>query len=373
MYLISIAVGVPIDDVRLDEPEKVVLHRLEVAFGPDAPVAGASKESDEVQALRRQLAPHSMSADLRRHLGFYSADSRRDVLTVCARFALLRGFEPASTDAPLADVTPRAADGLLNLTGDAAQRVAQLRRASITDFASLALRRASTAIAEVASGSATLQASPKATPSSGGSDAGKSPDPRSSSKRGSLTVVPPSPSSSPSPARSPAIADRSPVSRRSSLGGSSPSSPSSRRSSVGTPKTPKDARAMDFLVSTVSSGSGEVASPAPSEPPKPPPAPAGPPPARLLWLHGPPGSGKSVLVAELCALLLEQGQLGAVHFCDSALRERSDLLRIVTSIAFQLAAKLPAYRAALTESLQNLPDIHALRTKYQVRAHTANA
>jgi hypothetical protein len=84
----------------------------------------------------------------------------------------------------------------------------------------------------------------------------------------------------------------------------------------------------------------------------------------VLWFQGRPGSGKSVLMAELCARLLEAGQLGGAHFFNFKYAKLSDLFNIITSIAFQLAARLPTYRKLLLDKLAAFSDHGRLREHY---------
>lgn len=68
---------------------------------------------------------------------------------------------------------------------------------------------------------------------------------------------------------------------------------------------------------------------------------------QLLWLHGPGGSGKSILASFIVNHLVESGlccQYVFLRFGDQAKRSLSSLLR---SLAFQLAQVLPSFRHAL--------------------------
>jgi hypothetical protein len=57
----------------------------------------------------------------------------------------------------------------------------------------------------------------------------------------------------------------------------------------------------------------------------------------VLWLHGLAGSGKSTLATTLAQFFGQLGRLGAFLFFDRDVKERSDPLTVVKTLAFQLA------------------------------------
>ncbi|KAJ7110596.1 hypothetical protein C8R44DRAFT_856875 [Mycena epipterygia] len=73
---------------------------------------------------------------------------------------------------------------------------------------------------------------------------------------------------------------------------------------------------------------------------------------RVLWVHGPAGSGKSAIsqtVAEYCA---QSGQLGATFFFSHGKGDLSDGGLLFPTIAYKLAGAIPAMRAPLSRAIQ---------------------
>jgi transcription initiation factor TFIIIB Brf1 subunit/transcription initiation factor TFIIB len=80
--------------------------------------------------------------------------------------------------------------------------------------------------------------------------------------------------------------------------------------------------------------------------------------SRLFWIKGDPGVGKSAFIAHL-AHSYGRGAVIAVHFCDWQKPEYRNADRIVRTLAFQIAARLPDYRKLLLTK----PDIEDLDGK----------
>ena len=68
--------------------------------------------------------------------------------------------------------------------------------------------------------------------------------------------------------------------------------------------------------------------------------------SRLFWLMGAPGIGKSAFAAHL-AHEYGRGTVLAVHFCDWKKPDHRDACRIIRTLAFQIATRLPDYRKLL--------------------------
>ena len=68
--------------------------------------------------------------------------------------------------------------------------------------------------------------------------------------------------------------------------------------------------------------------------------------SRLFWLLAGPGMGKSVTMAHLRQQFDHQA-LFACHFCRHDIEERGEPVRMILSLAYQLAQQLPAYRGLL--------------------------
>jgi len=65
---------------------------------------------------------------------------------------------------------------------------------------------------------------------------------------------------------------------------------------------------------------------------------------KIFWITGLPGIGKSAIAAWLCE---HQKQISAVHFCEFGNQEKTDLVRMVKSLAYQLSTQLSDYAHAL--------------------------
>jgi ATP/maltotriose-dependent transcriptional regulator MalT len=65
---------------------------------------------------------------------------------------------------------------------------------------------------------------------------------------------------------------------------------------------------------------------------------------RIFWIVGPPGIGKTSIASRLCNKYRE---VGAFHFCRFGHLQRTDPIRFVLSIAYQLSTQLPEYQERL--------------------------
>lgn len=79
--------------------------------------------------------------------------------------------------------------------------------------------------------------------------------------------------------------------------------------------------------------------------------------SRLFWIMGPPGVGKSAFVADL--VHFGRDKVIAVEFCQYNDSDHRDARRIIRTLAFQLATRLPDYRRLLL----TLPEIKDLDQK----------
>lgn len=86
----------------------------------------------------------------------------------------------------------------------------------------------------------------------------------------------------------------------------------------------------------------------------------------LLWLKGPAGVGKSAVVQTFAESLAGPKHLGATLFF-SKLNDRNDPQRVFITIAFQLATRIPAYRAYITEQIALDPSLLKKGMKDQFR------
>ncbi len=79
--------------------------------------------------------------------------------------------------------------------------------------------------------------------------------------------------------------------------------------------------------------------------------------SRLFWIMGAPGVGKSAFAAQLAHF--GRDTIIAAQFCEWDKPDHRNAQRVVRSIAFQLAARLPDYRKLLLQ----LPEINSLDAK----------
>ncbi|KAG8707874.1 hypothetical protein FRC09_001564 [Ceratobasidium sp. 395] len=79
--------------------------------------------------------------------------------------------------------------------------------------------------------------------------------------------------------------------------------------------------------------------------------------ARLAWVHGPAGFGKSSIATSVC-MSLDDGPLGASFFCKRDNPELRDPRRVLTTIAYQLAIRWKPYRNAVMAAIREDPELH---------------
>ncbi|KAB5591856.1 Vegetative incompatibility protein HET-E-1 [Ceratobasidium theobromae] len=73
--------------------------------------------------------------------------------------------------------------------------------------------------------------------------------------------------------------------------------------------------------------------------------------AKVFWMSGMAGTGKTTLAYSLCEWLEMNNQFGASFFCSRTSSSCSDFSRIVPTIAHQLAQCSPPFRSALRQAL----------------------
>ncbi|TCD62447.1 hypothetical protein EIP91_006890 [Steccherinum ochraceum] len=74
---------------------------------------------------------------------------------------------------------------------------------------------------------------------------------------------------------------------------------------------------------------------------------------RIFWLSGMAGTGKSTIADSLYQAAERHGAFVAAFFCSRDLDSTRDILRIIPSLAYQLAVRREAYRVALVTGLKN--------------------
>ncbi|CAE6488371.1 unnamed protein product [Rhizoctonia solani] len=87
--------------------------------------------------------------------------------------------------------------------------------------------------------------------------------------------------------------------------------------------------------------------------------------AKIYWMNGMAGTGKTTIAYSLCERLETTGQLAASFFCTRTSRECSEAKQIVPTIAYQLARYSAPFRDALCGVLDGNPDAGTLKTSLQ--------
>ncbi|QRW18431.1 Vegetative incompatibility protein HET-E-1 [Rhizoctonia solani] len=83
----------------------------------------------------------------------------------------------------------------------------------------------------------------------------------------------------------------------------------------------------------------------------------GPDAKKIYWMNGMAGTGKTTIAYTLCEQLEKSGQLGASFFCSRASPNCRNVVRIVPTIAYQLARFSNPYQNELCKVLSNNPDV----------------
>ncbi|KAF7342193.1 NACHT domain-containing protein [Mycena venus] len=77
----------------------------------------------------------------------------------------------------------------------------------------------------------------------------------------------------------------------------------------------------------------------------------------ILWLQGPAGAGKSAIAQTLCHTLEEKGRLGASFFFKRGHPSRGHAKRLIATIAYQLALRLPDLSRHISWSVETDPSV----------------
>ncbi|KAF8704567.1 WD40 repeat-like protein, partial [Rhizoctonia solani] len=79
--------------------------------------------------------------------------------------------------------------------------------------------------------------------------------------------------------------------------------------------------------------------------------------AKVYWMNGMAGTGKTTIACSLCVELQARKQLAASFFCTRTSPECREAKRIVPTIAYQFARRSTPFRSALCKALEEDPDI----------------
>ncbi|KAG9122790.1 hypothetical protein FRC07_000675, partial [Ceratobasidium sp. 392] len=86
---------------------------------------------------------------------------------------------------------------------------------------------------------------------------------------------------------------------------------------------------------------------------------------KVYWLNGMAGTGKTTLSYTLCKQLEEGNRLAASFFCSRQIPNCRDPRHILPTIAYQLANFSYPFRYALSQILEQTPDVHTRRITEQ--------
>jgi hypothetical protein len=87
--------------------------------------------------------------------------------------------------------------------------------------------------------------------------------------------------------------------------------------------------------------------------------------AKVYWMNGMAGTGKTTIGYSLCEWLAKVGKLGGNFFCSRAEPSCRDANNIVSTLAFQLSQSCPTYRSALCKVLKVEPQASKLDVRCQ--------
>ncbi|KAJ1302554.1 hypothetical protein OPQ81_002871 [Rhizoctonia solani] len=86
---------------------------------------------------------------------------------------------------------------------------------------------------------------------------------------------------------------------------------------------------------------------------------------KIYWMNGMAGTGKTTIAYSFCEWLEGTNRLGASFFCSRISSTCRSLVRIVPTLAYQLARYSPAFRSKLCAALKNNPDAGTLNVVQQ--------
>ncbi|KDN40945.1 hypothetical protein RSAG8_07813, partial [Rhizoctonia solani AG-8 WAC10335] len=87
--------------------------------------------------------------------------------------------------------------------------------------------------------------------------------------------------------------------------------------------------------------------------------------AKIYWMNGMAGTGKTTIAYSFCERLEAGKQLAASFFCTRASPECREAKRIIPTIAYQLARRIAPFRHSLCQQLKKDPDISTGQLSYQ--------
>ncbi|KAG8705409.1 hypothetical protein FRC09_002970, partial [Ceratobasidium sp. 395] len=93
--------------------------------------------------------------------------------------------------------------------------------------------------------------------------------------------------------------------------------------------------------------------------------------AKVYWMNGMAGTGKTTIAYSLCSELESSGQLAASFFCSRLLPECQDVSRIIPTITYRLAIFYPLIKEVLCRLLGSDPTTgtHGVMTQFEQLVH----
>ncbi|KAG9098202.1 hypothetical protein FRC06_006650 [Ceratobasidium sp. 370] len=79
--------------------------------------------------------------------------------------------------------------------------------------------------------------------------------------------------------------------------------------------------------------------------------------AKVYWMNGMAGTGKTTIACSLCHMLKRTNQLAASFFCSRQLPGCRDISRIMPTLSYQLARRSPTFKNQLCRVLKDDPDV----------------
>src|SRR4051812_44055350 len=87
--------------------------------------------------------------------------------------------------------------------------------------------------------------------------------------------------------------------------------------------------------------------------------------AKLYWMNGMAGTGKTTILYSLCEGVGKMGRIGGDYFCSRNSSLCRDVNKIVPTVAYQLAQFSTAFRSALCKVLEEKPEASKLDVRWQ--------
>lgn len=88
---------------------------------------------------------------------------------------------------------------------------------------------------------------------------------------------------------------------------------------------------------------------------------------RIFWINGSAGTGKTTIAFTIAQFCFERKINCVTFFCSRDIRDCNDYKMIIPTIAYQMAARFPAYKSELSRVLADEQDIRARDLSHQIK------